>query len=74
MGVSMTGPAAGAIVMLLGLVLLFAPANLLYRGNRPVVRRRGPDPPVPGWAKAFFRVLGLLLLALGAALIWPALQ
>ena len=73
MEMTLTGPVAGAAVAVLGLVLLFAPANTLYRKNRLVFRRSRPEPPPPLWATLFFRVLVALLLALAAALIWPAL-
>lgn len=72
MGISLTGPWAGVVVAGLGLMLLLAPASWLYRKNRLVVRRASS--PVPLWATVFYRVLGLLLLALAAALLWPALQ
>ncbi len=71
--VTLTGPWAGIGVAFLALILLFTPARFLYYKNRMFVRHARPDPPVPLWAKIFFRVLGLLLLALAAALIWPAL-
>ncbi len=72
MGVVLTGPWAGIVVAGLGLMLLFAPSSWLYRRNRLVVRPA--NSPVPRWATVFYRALGLLLLALAAALLWPALQ
>lgn len=71
--VVLTGPWAGVVVAILGLILLFAPASALYNKNRMVIRQSRPAPPAPLWAIIFFRVLGVLLLALAAALIWPAL-
>ena len=71
---TLTGPLAGAVLALLGLVLLVAPASSLYRKNRSVIRRRSSGPPVPLWATIFFRVLGALLLAFAGVLIWPAVQ
>lgn len=73
MGMTFTGPVAGAAVAVLGLVLLLAPASSLYRKNRIVIRRSKAEPPPPLWATIFFRVLGVLLLVLATALIWPAL-
>ncbi|MDH3524031.1 MAG: hypothetical protein OES32_10630 [Acidobacteriota bacterium] len=70
MQVTLTGPWAGIVVVGLGLVLLFAPARLLYRKHRLVARRPRHEPPPPRWAVIFYRVLGVLLLALGAALLW----
>ncbi|MDH3405152.1 MAG: hypothetical protein OEP45_16145 [Acidobacteriota bacterium] len=43
----------------------------MYRGNRLVVQRPR-EPPPPRWAVIFYHVLGVLLLALGAALLWRA--
>ena len=69
MQVTLTGPWAGVVVVGLGLILLFAPAKLLYRGNR-LTAQRAHEPPTPRWAVIFYRVLGVLLVALGAALLW----
>ncbi len=72
MGIGLTGPWAGVVVAGLGLILLLAPPSLLFRKRRLVVRPRKKEP-VPLWATVFFRVLGILLLALAAALLWPPL-
>lgn len=71
--VTLTGPWAGLVVAVVALILLLAPASRLYRGNQLVTRRTARSEPAPLWATVFFRLLGLLLLALAAALILPSL-
>lgn len=73
MGISLSGAWAGVVVAGLALLLLLAPPGWLYRTRSPVIRSRRSEP-VPRWATIFFRLLGLVLLALAAALMWPTLQ
>ena len=74
MGVSLQGPMAGAVIVLLGLYLLFAPIELLARKPSPVKHRRPlRKEPVPLWMKIFFRGLGVVLLVGGGFLVAPLL-
>lgn len=71
-GVSLQGPLAGVVLVVLGLYLLFAPIDRLARKPSPLKRgARARRKPVPLWMKVFFRGLGLALLAFAALLLAP---
>lgn len=71
---SLRGSPAGAVMVLLGLFLLFAPIEMLARKPSPIKRKyRAPLPreSVPLWMRIFFRGLGLVILVVGGLLLAP---
>jgi hypothetical protein len=74
MGVTLQGPLAGAVVVIIGLYLLFGPIEKLARKPSPIKRRRMTKQDVSTWMKVFFRGLGLVLLVLGVLLLAPVIR
>ncbi len=72
--VSLQGSMAGAVMVLLGLYLLFAPIDRLARKPSPIkreLRRPLAKGSVPLWMRIFFRGLGLVILVVGGLLLAP---
>jgi len=65
---------AGAVLVILGLYLLFGPIERLAQKPSPIkreFRRKISKEDVPTWMKVFFRGLGIAMLVLAGVLLAP---